>query len=148
VSDWSVYKFNIPTGKLLWRKELQTPKLYSIFNNTSAKLVNNLLVLQSGGDEAYAINVNTGAVVWSNPNAAPNANYHILQQDNMLIFNSWGNGSIVALDPITGKTLFKQRSPNQSISFSGEDVIYDKDSKLYYTSDYKSIFGFKLIKPK
>ncbi|MDV7399625.1 hypothetical protein RZS08_49885, partial [Arthrospira platensis SPKY1] len=94
----------------------------------------------------WCLDVETGAVIWHNNNDAPNCTPTMTYYQDMLVFTSWGYGSIMVLDAFTGKQIHRERSHNGS-TFN-TDVIYDPQTDMFFTTDYHYAYGFRIRKPK
>ena len=92
------------------------------------------------------IHAGTGEVLWHNETDAPNCTFEMLYYEDMLIFTSWGYGSVMILDGITGKLIHRERAYDDS-PFS-TNVVYHQNSDMFFTQNYKQAFGFKIRKPK
>ena len=57
-------------------------------------------------------------------------------------FCSWGYGSIMVLDALTGKTLHREHRYDNS-SYNA-DVVYDAELDMFFSSTYKHAVGFKV----
>ncbi len=68
------------------------------------------------------------------------------EKEDLLVFTSWGYGSVMVLDALTGETVHRERPYDNSTYTT--DVVYDKERDMFFTSTYKHAIGFKIHKPK
>ncbi|MFZ1559180.1 MAG: PQQ-binding-like beta-propeller repeat protein [Saprospiraceae bacterium] len=144
--DWSIYSYDIPTGKLNWRRPFDKLKPFGSFNNTQHLLVGDRIYVNPDVFDVMCIHAGTGEVLWHNETDAPNCTPNMIYHEDMLIFTSWGYGSVMILDGITGKLIHRERAYDDS-PFS-TNVVYHQNSDMFFTQNYKQAFGFKIRKPK
>ncbi len=144
--DWSMYSFDARTGKLNWKREFPQPVPWSLWGQTEHLIKDNRLYVNEVGDYIWCLNADTGEVIWANSTDAPNCTPTMTYYKDMLVYTSWGKGSIMVLDAFTGKRIHKERSHNYS-TFN-TDVVYDKATDMFFTTDYHYAYGFKIHKPE
>lgn len=144
--DWSIYSFDARTGKQNWKWEFLEQKPFGIWNTAQHLVQENRLYVNPGSEDVICLNAETGALIWKNPKGGPNCTPTMTYYNDMLVFTSWGYGSIMVLDAFTGKKIHQEQSHNYS-TFN-TDVIYDPESDMFFTTDYLYAYGFKIRKPK
>jgi outer membrane protein assembly factor BamB len=142
--DRSIYSVDIPTAKVNWRTPFYNLAMVGNFNSTGLLLVEDRVFANPDVHDVMCLNAATGAVIWHNKTDAPNCTPNMLYNDDMLIFTSWGFGSVMILDPKTGQKIHKEKSEKIYTT----DVLYDKTTDMYFVQDYASAVGFKINKPK
>ncbi len=144
--DWSIYSFDIPTGKLNWRTQFPNLGNFGSFNNTQHLLVGERLFVNPDAFDVMCLNAKTGAVLWHNTTDAPNCTQLMHYYKDMLVYTSWGLGSVMVLDALTGHKIHKQKPPDKSTFYA--NITYDPVTDMFFTQTYYSVYGFKINKPK
>ena len=144
--DWSIYSFDARTGELRWKREFADLKPFGLWNTTQHLVEANRIYVNEVAHNIWCLDVETGAVIWHNNNDAPNCTPTMTYYQDMLVYTSWGYGSIMVLDAFTGKQIHRERSHNGS-TFN-TDVIYDPQTDMFFTTDYHYAYGFRIRKPK
>jgi outer membrane protein assembly factor BamB len=142
--DWSIYSVDIPSGTVKWRTQFPELGKFGSFNKTGLLLKGDKLYGNPGVFDIFCLNANDGSVVWHNKKDAPNCTPTMLYVDDMLVFTSWGFGSVVIIDALTGRLIHREQSPNIFTT----DVVYDEESDTYFVQDFAHAVGFKINKPK
>ena len=148
VSDNSVYKYDIMTGELLWKRTLgANPNTWlGYFLIAEPTLYNDQLFLQENGKGFYCISAINGNVIWTNPNGSSSPGQNMIINKDMIINNCGGCGRIRGYDLHTGLTFMSKKAPNGNAISTG--TAYDVETDTYYTRDFYSAFAFKVNKPK
>lgn len=143
--DWSIYAINADNGEKLWRYAFDYP--WAIWATTNHLIHNDRLYVNNGQFDVTCLNPETGALIWNNPKGGPNCTDNMVyyQKEDLLVFTSWGYGSVMVLDALTGKTLHRER-PYENSQFNN-DVVYDAETDMFFTSTYKHAIGFKVNRP-
>ena len=143
--DWSIYGFNADNGEKLWRYAFDYP--WGIWATTNHLIHNDRLYVNNTIEDVTCLNPNTGALIWNNPQGGANCTDNMLyyEKEDLLVFTSWGYGSVMVLDALNGKTLHRERA--YEYSQFNNDVVYDAESDMFFTSTYKHAIGFKVIRP-
>lgn len=144
--DWSMYSFDARTGKQNWKREFTELKPFWIWNTTNHLVKENRIYVNDVGPNIWCLNADTGDVIWNNTTDAPNCTPTMTYYEDMLVYTSWGKGSIMVLDAFTGKKIHQEQSHNYS-TFN-TDVVYDPATDMFFTTDYLYAYGFKIRKPK
>lgn len=144
--DWSIYAFDIETGEKQWRHEFDYP--WGIWMSTNHLIYDDKLYVNNGQDDVTCLNPETGTLIWNNPEGGSkcSANMAYYEKEDLLVFASWSYGSVMILDALTGETLHREHRYDNSQY--GNDVVYDKELDMFFTSTYKHAIGFKVNKPK
>lgn len=142
--DWSIYSVDIPSGKLNWRTQFPELGNFGSFNRTGLLLEGDKVFGNPDIFDIFCLNAENGSIVWHNKKDAPNCSPNMLYNNGMLICGSWGFGSVVIIDAVTGKLIHREQSPN----IYNVDVLYDKVTDMYLTQDFAHAVGFKINKPK
>ena len=143
--DWSIYGFNADNGEKLWRYAFDYP--WGIWATTNHLIHNDRLYVNNTIEDVTCLNPETGALIWNNPQGGPNCTDNMLyyEKEDLLVFTSWGYGSVMVLDALNGKTLHRERA--YEYSQFNNDVVYDAESDMFFTSTYKHAIGFKVNRP-
>lgn len=144
--DWSIYSFDARKGKLNWKREFIEFKPIDIWATTNHLVKENRIYVNEVGPNIWCLNADTGDVIWNNKTDAPNCTPTMTYYQDMLVFTSWGYGSIMVLDAFTGAKIHQEPSHNNS-TFN-TDVVYDPATDMFFTTDYLYAYGFKIHKPK
>ncbi|MEZ4906768.1 MAG: PQQ-binding-like beta-propeller repeat protein [Saprospiraceae bacterium] len=144
--DWSIYSFNAKTGELNWKTEFIEHKPFPLWSTAKHLLHENKIYVNNAGFNIRCLNADTGELIWHNPTDAPNCTTTMTYYQDMLVFTSWGYGSIMVLDALTGEKIHREYSHNGS-TFN-TDVIYDQETDMFFTIDYLYAYGFKIHKPE
>jgi len=143
--DWSIYAFDVQTGARLWRYEFDYP--WAIWTKTNHLLYGDRLYVNNSQEDVTCLNPETGELIWNNPKGGPNCTDNMVyyEKEDLLVFTSWGYGSVMVLDALTGETLHREHRYDNS-QFNN-DVVYDVDRDMFFTSTYKHALGFKVKRP-
>jgi outer membrane protein assembly factor BamB len=144
--DWSIYSFDILTGKLNWRTQFPEFGNFGAFGTTQHLLVGDRLFVNPIGFDIMCLNANNGKVIWHNKTDAPNCREVMHYYKDLLLYTSWGYGSVMVLDALTGQKIHKQTPPDKSTFHT--DIAYDPVTDMFFAQTYTSIYGFKINKPK
>lgn len=146
--DWHMYAFDIENGDLLWKTSISDDSPFSIFTTTNHLLHEGRLYVNENGENVTCLDPETGAIIWNNPKGGANCtdNMFYYEKEDLLVFTSWGYGSIMALDALTGETIHREhRYDNSSYN---NDVIYDVERDKFFTATFKHVVGFTLKRPE
>ena len=143
--DWSIYAFDVETGEQLWRYEFEYP--WSIWVHTNHLINEDRLYVNNAMEDVTCLNPETGDLIWNNPEGGPNCTDNMVyyEKEDYLVFTSWGYGSVMILDALTGETIHRERKYDNSQY--NNDVVYDPDLDMFFTSSYKHAIGFKIHNP-
>ena len=143
--DWSIYAFDVRTGEQLWRYAFDYP--WAIWSKTNHLIHDGRLYVNNGQFDVTCLNPETGALIWNNPEGGPNCTDNMIyyEKEDLLVFTSWGYGSVMVLDALTGETVHRE-GPYADSQFNN-DVVYDPEMDMFFTSTYKHAIGFKVHKP-
>jgi outer membrane protein assembly factor BamB len=144
--DWSIYSFDIPTGKLNWRRQFPQLGNFGSFGSTQNLLVNDRLFINPVGFDVMCLNAKNGEIVWHNTTDAPNCTPLMHYYKDMLVYTSWAFESVMVLDALNGKLIHKQPPPDKSTFYA--NMAYDPLTDMFFTYTFKSVYGFKINKPK
>jgi outer membrane protein assembly factor BamB len=143
--DWSIYAFDLQTGARLWRYEFDYP--WAIWTKTNHLIHDGRLYVNNSQFDVTCLNPETGELIWNNPKGGPNCTDNMVyyEKEDLLVFTSWGYGSVMVLDALTGETLHREhRFDNSSYN---NDVVYDEERDMFFTSTYKHAIGFRVRRP-
>jgi outer membrane protein assembly factor BamB len=142
--DWSIYAFDVLTGEQLWRYEFDYP--WAVWTKTNHIIHKDRLYVNNSQFDLTCLNPETGELIWNNtdsPNCTRNMVYY--EKEDFLVFTSWGYGSVLIVDALTGKTIHRERKYENSQY--NNDVVYDAERDMFFTSSYKHAFGFRVHAP-
>ena len=145
--DWSIYAFNIHTGEQRWRTPIAPESPFANWGSTNHLIHGNRLFVNDTGDHLTCLDPLTGAVIWDSQDA-PNCTDNMLYYDkeDFLVFTSWGNGSVMILDALTGETIHREHRYDDSQY--NNDIVYDDELDIFFTRTYKHAIGFKINPPE
>jgi len=146
--DWSIYAFDVRTGEQLWRMELPGYDYGGQFwTTTNHLLVGDKLFINPLSEEVLCLDPMTGNILWNNPKGGANCTDNMVYyaKEDLLVFTSWGYGSVMVLDALTGETLHEEHRYDDS-SYNN-DVVYDPVTDMFFTSTYKHAVGFRVHRP-
>ena len=141
-ADWSIYSFEIMTGELLWRYQFDYP--WGVWSKTNHLIHKDKLFVNNSQYDVTSLNPDTGELIWNNPQGGPSCTDNMLYYKDMLIFTSWGFGSVMILDALTGETLHREKKYEGSNY--NNDIAFDEETDMFFTSTYKHAVGFKIEK--
>ncbi len=146
--DWHIYAFNVKTGEQVWTYEETNTNHLAIWGTTNHLIHNGMLYVNATGDNVTCLDAETGKLIWNNPKGGANCTDNMVyyEKEDLLVFTSWGYGSVMVLDALTGETLHREHRFDDS-SYNS-DVVYDKERDMFFTSTYRHAVGFKVHKPK
>ncbi len=146
--DWHIYAFDIHTGEQVWKYEETNTNKLAIWSNTNHLIHENKLYVNATGFNVTCLNPATGELIWNNPMGGPNCTDNMVyyEKEDLLVFTSWGYGSVMILDALTGETIHRENSYDDSPY--NNDVVYDPEMDMFFTSTYKHAMGFKVRRPE
>lgn len=140
--DYSIYAFDVHTGELRWSHK--EGDKFGLWTNTAHFLKKDRLYINSVLHEVSCLDPATGALIWTHPrggaNCANDMSYH--PEHDYLVFTSWGRGSIVVLDGLTGEELHEEHLWDRKV-FT-DNVVYDEETDAFYTTTYQDAICFRL----
>jgi outer membrane protein assembly factor BamB len=90
------------------------------------------------------LDVTTGRIIWQvNNKNVSNCSPNMIYNDGMIITGCFGTGRVTIIDAETGMQIHSELSPNNY----NYDVVYDKETDMYFTQDFAYAVGFKINKP-
>lgn len=142
--DWNMYAFDVHTGEQLWRTEISVDSPFSIFTKTNHLIYEDRLYVNENGENVTCLDPMTGEIIWNNPVGGPNCTDNMLyyKKEDYLVFTSWGYGSVMILDALTGETVHREHRYDESQY--NNDIVYDEALDMFFTSTYKHAMGFKI----
>ena len=140
----SIYGFDITTGEKLWEYEDENSLGLGQWVKTNHLIHGDRLYINENGEDVSCLNPETGELIWDNIKGGANCtdNMHYYEKEDLLVFTSWGYGSVMVLDAFTGKTL--HREYEYEFSSFNNDVVFDEERDLFITSTYKHVVAFKV----
>jgi outer membrane protein assembly factor BamB len=104
----------------------------------------NRLYVNEAGFFVTCLDPVTGRIIWNNTTAGPNSTNNMLyyEKEDLLVFTSWGYGSVMVLDALTGQTLHKEEGYNNDTY--NNDVVFDQERDVFCTSTFNHAVGFKV----
>jgi outer membrane protein assembly factor BamB len=140
----SIYGFDINTGAKLWAYEDENSLGLAQWGKTNHLIHDNRLYVNETGEDVSCLDPETGTLIWDNIKGGANCtdNMHYYEKEDLLVFTSWGYGSVMVLDALTGETLHREIQYDNSPYNS--DVVYDEERDLFMTSTYKHAVAFKV----
>jgi len=146
-SSWFFNGLDARTGKIKWRTPIPGYTRWDIWTGTGHLVQGDRVYVNPKGFPVTCIEIATGRILWSNPEGGPNCTPNMLYQDGMLVFTSWGYGSVMFLDGNTGAILHRERplTSNSDDTYSN-NTIYDPVLDMYFTTSYRNVVAFKLKK--
>lgn len=145
--DWSMYAFDIHTGVPKWETPIAPESPFGNWNNTNHLIHDGRLYVNDTGNHLTCLNPLTGEFIWDSTNA-PNCTDNMLyyEKEDYLVFTSWGYGSVMILDALTGENIHREHRYDDSQY--NNDVVYDEELDMFFTSTYKHVVGFKINAPE
>ena len=142
--DWSIYSVDLVEAKVEWRTQFTNMMKVGNFNRTGLLLEGNRVYANPDVFDVMCLDAKTGSVIWHNKNAAANCSPNMLYKDDMLIIGSFGLGSVIIMDALTGNVIHKEQGSRTFYT----DVLYDEATDMYFVQDFAQAVGFKINKPK
>lgn len=141
-----IFGFNLVTKEKLWEKGFGYP--YAIWSKTQHLIHDDRLYVNNGQFDVTCINPYNGIEIWNNPEGGPNCTDNMVyyEKEDLLVFTSWGYGSVMVLDGLTGNTIHRERE--YDFSSYNNDVVYDAESDMFFTCTYKHVMGFTIKRPE
>ncbi len=145
--DWSIYAFDINTGQQLWRYQVPGYDQFGIWTTTNHLIHNDRLYVNPSGHPIICLNPIDGSVIWENLEDAPNCTDNMIyyEKEDYLVYTSWGLGSVMIIDALTGELVHRERSEDSTFN---NDPVYDPETDMFFTSTYKHAIGFKINRPE
>ena len=140
--DWSIYAFDLRTGEQLWRYAFDYP--WAVWTTTNHLIYEDMLYVNNSQRDVTCLNPESGELIWNNPEGGSNCTDNMVyyEKEDYLVFTSWGYASVMVLDALTGETIHRERKFDNS-SYNN-DVVYDEERDMFFTSSYKHAIGFKV----
>ena len=142
-----MFCFDLVTKERKWEYKLSTNDPFASWSKTNHLLFNNKLYINETGINVTCLNPFNGIQIWNNPEGGPNSTDNMVyyEKEDLLVFTSWGYGSVMVLDGLTGQTIHREKE--YEFSSFNNDVVYDEDLDMFFTCTYKHVMGFKIHKP-
>jgi len=141
-----VYCLDLLTGATLWEKIL--PR--TLVSCNLVKYNNYIIVQADSGNGSWALDKNTGTIVWHNPDSEGASFGGRRLVDGVLYHTATGTRRLWAIDAATGQTLWTMNSPNRAYNktsdagFGFQSVYVDSVRRVLYASDRYFLMCFKL----
>ena len=141
-----IFSINLKTKTIAWNTKFDYP--WAVWSKTQRLVVDGKVYANSGQEDVACLDLETGSFIWRNPKGGPNCTDNMLyyEKEDLLVFTSWGYGSVMILDALTGETLHKEH--NYDNSQYNKDVVYDEERDMFFTCTFKHAIGFKVHRPK
>src|SRR5690554_180192 len=141
-----IVSINLKTKTIAWNTKFDYP--WAVWSKTQRLVVDGKVYANSGQEDVACLDLETGNFIWRNPKGGPNCTPNMLyhKKEDLLVFTSWGYGSVMILDALTGETVHREHRYDDS-SYNN-DVVYDQERDMFFTSTYKHAIGFKVHRPK
>ncbi len=141
-----IFSIDLLTKSIAWDTKFDYST--AVWGKTQRLVIDGKVYANSGQEDVACLDLETGDFIWRNPSGGPNCTDNMLyyEKEDLLVFTSWGYGSVMILDAFTGETIHKEH--NYDNSQYTTDVVYDKDRDMFFTNTYKHAIGFKVHKPK
>jgi outer membrane protein assembly factor BamB len=142
-SDWHLYKYDIMTGDELWKYQIEarTTPINGVVGINDPVLYGDKYIVQQTLDPMHCIDAHTGKRIWYNAKGSPSASETSIVHKDMII-NTSGDGKLRAYDLNTGLTFLSKSG------FRDDNVVYDAETDMYFTVDFRRLYAFKINKPK
>lgn len=141
-----IFFIDLETKSIAWSTDFDYP--WAVWSNTQRLVHDGKVYANTGQEDVACLDLGTGDFIWRNPKGGPNCTDNMLyyEKEDLLVFTSWGYGSVMILDAFTGKTLHDEhRYDNSSYN---NDIVYDEQRDMFFTSTYKHAIGFKVHRPE
>jgi outer membrane protein assembly factor BamB len=140
------------TGKLLWGMNLaaETRAIINVWGVTAAPLVvGGLVIVQIGGQAdscLIGLDVRTGKQVWrALDGRASYSSPRLIRQGGQQVLLAWTGSWLAAVDPLTGRVLWKDPfKPQKGIINVPDPVLDESGQHVFLTSFYDGSFCFAL----
>ena len=139
-----MFCFDLVTKERKLEYKLSTNDPFASWSKTNHLLFNNKLYINETGINVTCLNPFNGIQIWNNPEGGPNSTDNMVyyEKEDLLVFTSWGYGSVMVLDGLTGQSIHREKE--YEFSSFNNDVVYDEDLDMFFTSTYKHAMGFKI----
>ena len=144
--DVSIFGIHLYTGETLWTYEYNHPLAWGLWGTTNHLMHDNRLYVNNTLKDVTCLNPITGELIWNNPEGGSNCTDNMLYYKDKLVFTSWGFGSVMILDALTGETVHMEQQYDDSNY--NNDIAYDEETDMFFTSTYKHVMGFKINVPE
>ena len=141
-----IFSIDLLTKSIAWSTDFGYP--WAVWSKTQRLVVDNNVYANSSQEDVACLDLETGIFKWRNPQGGPNCTDNMLyyEKEDLLVFTSWGYGSVMILDALTGKTLHREHRYDNSQY--NKDVVYDEERDMFFTNTFKHAIGFKVHRPK
>lgn len=146
VTDWRIHCFDAFTGTKIWESEMPNNTQQIDFSFSRPFATKGKLIANSTSDEMYCFDANTGHLIWSVLKNTASANQDLIEHNGVVYLSSGGNGRLVGVDLETGQILLSIRSPNGSPSFSGYNVIVNKEKNLLFLNSFRRAYAYTPVR--
>jgi outer membrane protein assembly factor BamB len=141
-----IFSIDLISKKISWETKFDYP--WAVWSKTQRLVVNDKIYANTSQEDVACLDLETGNFIWTNPKGGPNCTDNMLyyEKEDLLVFTSWGYGSVMILDAITGETIHREHRYDNS-SFNN-DIVYDEERDMFFTSTHKHAIGFKVRRPR
>lgn len=142
---WSMYAFNKYTGEPVWTYAFDYP--WGVWTKTNHLVHQDRLYVNNSQFDVTCLDPRSGELIWNNSKGGPNSceSMTYYEKEDLLVFSSWGYGSVMVLDALTGRTIHREKAL-EGASFY-KDVLYDEELDMFFTASFKHAFGFTIQRP-
>ncbi|NJO92708.1 MAG: PQQ-binding-like beta-propeller repeat protein [Chloroflexia bacterium] len=152
---WSLFCIDLVGKKLAWTKQYAQPKGENFADPFPALVINNKLLVKPDNGALYQLNPETGEQLNYTTGLGPGATFPA-EYKGLLYYGAQGNSKLYAMDPISGKAVWSEYSPNRYPNkFNGNrrfsrnnvgtgGVALDPINGYLYCSDYNFVMCLKI----
>ncbi len=143
----TIYCFDALTGEKIWEENIGIDMFEDLLNSNTL-VVDDMLIVKTGGYYLYAFDPETGEVIWSNPEAGATPS-HLKNVNGHLYYGCAGDGMIHVVDAASGETIKEFESPaeheaNMSAAGFYDAVAVDPVNNYLYAADGYFLYCIKI----
>jgi outer membrane protein assembly factor BamB len=152
---WSLFCIDLMEKKLVWTKRFAQPKGENFANLFPAMVFDNKLLVKPDNGSLYLLNPETGDQLNYTTDLGPGASFPT-EYKGLLYYGAFGKAQLYAMDPLTGKKVWSDYSPNRypnkfngyhrfsNNNIGSRGVAIDPINGYLYCSDYNFIMCLKI----
>lgn len=141
---YTLFCIDIATGAILWQRKFENHLEHLVIS--ALVLAEGKLILQTAYGFLYALNPQTGSIIWKSEWHGGNCKQMLYYKGNVY-FASGGDGKLHAVRVSDGRTIWKEKSPNAGkygTSSITTGIAINEQLGYLYTTDDRYLICIKL----